>query len=475
MSDIDLDTIYRANCRTIDVNRSKIFQQVLSSFSATYVLACVIWVFGTNDGIAQNAVNCSPGLADLPAADLQSVPISAFINSLGVNLHIDQGYDPASYLEPLRYLGIRKARDGSRHLERMVSLANATGVKFSVVSGGDIEGYVETLRKLSRANALLAIEGPNEPNNFPIIYKGKKGGLLSDWLVVAEYQRDLYARVKADPDLRSYPVFGPSEMGAETENVGLQFLTIPETEQSLLPAGTRFADYANVHNYVSGVRPADDDNQAWNAADPTLRGRWDGLAGNHGITWRRGFRGYTNAQLEGLPRVTTETGADAGPDLKEQHRQGVILTNTYLAQFARGWAYTFIYELRDNEGGASLQGLYAGKRPKLAATYIHNLTSILAEKSGETSGEISAQSGHPRLQTASQTVHALSFLRGDGKHFVVVWSERVSGSDVSRISLPGRHQVTLYDITSGDTPVATLAATSEVCLTTTDHAVILEY
>ena len=39
--------------------------------------------------------------------------------------------------------------------------------------------------------------------------------------------------------------------------------------------------------------------------------------------------------------VTTETGWDA-PGAADERLQGVILVNTYLAQFKRGWRYTFI-------------------------------------------------------------------------------------------------------------------------------------
>ena len=49
--------------------------------------------------------------------------------------------------------------------------------------------------------------------------------------------------------LKDYPVWSITEGGAETDNVGLQFLTIPERAGTVMPAGTRYADYANVHNY----------------------------------------------------------------------------------------------------------------------------------------------------------------------------------------------------------------------------------
>ena len=161
--------------------------------------------------------------------------------------------------------------------------------------------------------------------------------------------------------------------------MGLQFLTIPAGAGTLLSDGTRFADYANVHNYVSGVNGGYADNQAWQAADPTLDARWDGLYGNYGRTWKAHFQGYSNALLEALPRVTTETGWDAATP-GDERIQGTVLVNTYLAQFKRGWRYTFIYQLGDGEGGGGNQGLFHQDwTPKLAATYIHNLTSILAD------------------------------------------------------------------------------------------------
>jgi hypothetical protein len=126
-------------------------------------------------------------------------------------------------------------------------------------------------------DALLAIEGPNEPNNWPITYYGQKGGGKSSWIPVAQFQKDLYSAVKRDLILKDYPVFHVSEGGAESENVGLQFLTIPKGAGTLFPDGTKYADYANVHNYVSGTAGGYEDNQAWKAADPTLNSHWDGL------------------------------------------------------------------------------------------------------------------------------------------------------------------------------------------------------
>ena len=75
--------------------------------------------------------------------------------------------------------------------------------------------------------------------------EGVKGGGhgSTTWVPLAKLQRDFYAAVKADPLLRKIPVWSPSEMGAEPDNVGLQFLVIPEGADTVMPAGTRYVDF----------------------------------------------------------------------------------------------------------------------------------------------------------------------------------------------------------------------------------------
>ncbi|WJR81421.1 glycosyl hydrolase [Bradyrhizobium sp. NP1] len=429
--------------------------------------------------------------ADAPSSTgVTATSSDTFLSSLGVNTHIDQGYNPYAYVEPLRYLGVRNIRDSHRHLTGHLMLHAQTGVMVDLL-GIDVSELTAAARILARAGALLAIEGPNEPNNFPITYKGRQGGGTSlkwlpawtpDWLVdllpsgvswlpVAELQRDLYSAVKNDPELSRYPVFHVSEGGAETDNVGLQFLTIPAGAETLLAEGTGFADYANAHNYVSGVRAGYVDNQAWQAADPVLDGRWDGLYGEYGRTWKRHFPGYSNAQLLTLPRVTTETGWDAASP-EEERTQGIVLVNTYLAQFKRGWRYTFIYQLGEGEGGGGNQGLFHPDwTPKLAATYIHNLTSILADN---------APVERPRqlnytIANAPPTVHDLLLQKSNGTFELIVWGEQVSGHSAITVDLgEPRPKVRIYDVTAGTTPIQVLTAVNSVPLTLSDHALVLE-
>ena len=422
--------------------------------------------------LAIGLLTCSRVTAD-DAGDktgVAAISADAFLSSLGVNTHVDQGYNAGSYVVPLRYLGVRNIRDSARNLFSSIMLHQQTGVQIDLL-GADVNDLVIAAKTLAKAGALLSIEGPNEPNNFPITYNGQPGGGTGSWLPVAQLQRDLYSAIKNDPELEQYPVFHVSEGGAETDNVGLQFLKISAGAETLLPDGTQFADYANAHNYVSGVRTGYVDNQAWQAADPTLNSHWDGLYGEYGRTWKKHFRGYSNAELETLPRVTTETGWDAAnPD--QERTQGTVLVNTYLAQFKRGWRYTFVYQLGEGEGGGGSQGLYHKDwTPKLAATYIHNLTSILADNIHvATPGKLDYS-----IANAPSTVHDLLLQKSSGAFELVVWGEQVRGANNITVKLGGTHpKVMIYDTTVGTTPIQILNNVNSVPLTISDHALIIE-
>lgn len=231
----------------------------------------------------------------------QATPAVDFLESIGVNSAIDRrGETLTQTIRSAKYLGIRWFRsgiEGNVSIADLIKLHQETGARFSWCpgsGGSDLPKLLDTARELTRADALLAFEGPNEPNNWSITYEGKKGGGQESWLPVAAFQRDLYRGVKSDPILRKYPVWGISEEGAETDNVGLQFLTVPEGASALAPDGTRYADDANIHNYVYHPNsPNPEDNKTWNASDPSAACKVDGLYGEVGVTWAHHYRGYS--------------------------------------------------------------------------------------------------------------------------------------------------------------------------------------
>jgi hypothetical protein len=413
-------------------------------------------------------------------------PVAHFLDSIGVvTTFPDRGQPLPKTVEMVKYAGFRWVRGGIEGLsargpttlQTYLDLHRQTGVRFSwgLVSGGNnLPKLIETGKELARADALLAFEGNNEPNNWGVTYQGEKGGgRAPSWLAVAKLQRDLYRSVKGDPLLAPYPVWSVSEGGAETNNVGLQFLTIPKSAGTLMPEGTRFADAANVHNYIYHPgSPGLMDNRTWNAADPTSLCKVDGLFGNYGITWAQHFRGYPEDQLITLPRVTTETGCTIGGPITE-HIQALNLLTMYLDQFKRGWSHTAVYLLRDrtDEGGNQSFGFFKSDyTPRQAAVYLHNLTTILAD-GGTFNRPVPLNYSIPEQPA---TVHDLLLLRHNGDFALIVWNERVKGSDEVTINL-GRpfRGVRIYDPTVGTDPIRTLGRTERLKLTLSDHPLIL--
>jgi hypothetical protein len=405
-----------------------------------------------------------------------AVPVNTFLNSIGVCAHVAQGVDaPSQSATALSYAGIRNLRDDGRPatVQAWITMHQSAGIRVCVLSNQDVASTIGMAKQLNAAGALLAVEGPNEPNNFPVTYQGQTSDYMTTFIPVAHFQRDLYAAIKADASLTGIPVFHASEAGgAEPDNVGLQFLTIPMGAGIAMPDGTTYADYANTHNYVCGHSSKLVDNVAWNASDPMLNGDWDGPYVEYGHTWHGGFTGYSNAELVKLPKVTTETGwVTSGSGAITEEQQGRLFMNLYLSAYKQGFAYTFIYMLRDDPA-QGYWGLFdTNYNPKKSGTYLHNLTTILADTGARTPGKLNYS-----IANEPATVHDLLLQKSDGAYALVVWDERPGGgSDDLAVTLgASRTTVAVYDPTAGTSPTQTLHTVSSVALTLNDHPVVIE-
>ena len=423
----------------------------------------------------------------LPGVAQAQTPTTAaragdFLQSIGANSAVSRrGETLQNTVNAAKYVGLGWIRSGYESdipITDLIALHAQTGVRFSygLLSGGtDIPRLLDGARQLAAADALLALEGPNEPNNWGVTYQGEAGGgRAPSWVAVAKLQRDLYATVKSDPVLKKYPVWSITENGAEADNVGLQFLTIPQGANCALPDGTRYADAANVHNYVYHPNsPGVEDNKTWNASDPGPACKVDGLYGEYGSTWAHHYPGYSTQALVTLPKVTTETGLTIGGAITED-THALNLMSTYLDQFKRGWSDTAVYLLRDrsDEGGNQQFGFFKPDyTPRKAAVYLHNLTTILADrKSIKTPGKLTYA-----IPNEPATVHDLLLQKSSGAFELVVWDEQVTGTSRVTVNLGrARSSVKVYDPTIGVTPTQTLRKVSSVPLTLTDHSVIIE-
>jgi hypothetical protein len=386
----------------------------------------------------------------------------------------------------MKYTGLRWLRCGFEDdapLEDFIRLYRATGTKFSygLLSGrSEIQRLIDEAKILAGESALIAIEGANEPNNWGITYQGEKGGAKESWLPIAKLHRDLYTAVKSNPVLKDYPVWSTCETGGQTDNTGLQFLTIPEGANTLMPDGTQYADYANCHNYIghpswSGLH----DNQTWLSSLPTKDTPVDGLYGNFGLTWAKKFPGYSDEELLTLPKVTTETGYHVGKDDDNvtEEIQARLYLNLYLSQFKQGWSYTAVYLLKGRANEPEHEGFAfytLDYQPRQAAHYMHNFTTILADDKDVTApGKLNYS-----IPSQPETTHDLLLQKSNGNFVLVLWGERFAsgGSDNIQLNLgKTRGKVRVYDPTLGTEAIQELENVDTVSLSLTDHPLIIEF
>jgi hypothetical protein len=479
-----------------------------------------------------------------PAIGPRVSAADAFLNSLGVNTNIIAGYDTNAGVEAaMEFTGQRLAREeathngGSAHPgtrdecavhAATITAANPAGVLFDVISITDVGGSGDTDdqnivdaqaqdEELAWCGALLQIEGPNEPNNEPFYYEGNYCSSGGSFLGCAKYMAALYAMHNAGtpnaactgpgentntaivggssdcctgagtgacPSLASYKVVHLSEGGAETDDQGLQFTTIPSGFNTIQPVGTVFSDVANLHNYIQGNGSAGTlaDGASWNAAS-RQSGLWDSMYGEYCVsTWGRGYPAIAAANCT-MPYYTTETGwqSNEGGGNITPYQQGVVETDFYGDNWLSGGLQTFIYLLYDNVNNAGYGEFYiynSAETPlqnaKPAGVYLHNLTSIIADTSSNFTPSLPAGlsvSGESTLD------HHLLLQKSNGTYELMAWGEAFVSETPSNetVNLGGTYPVVnVYDITD-KTATQSYKNVSSVPITLADHMIMIEF
>lgn len=407
-----------------------------------------------------------------------ATPAADFLKSIGANTAIStRGENLPTTVEIVNYLGLGFIRHEGGDYTSANELYRQTGAKINYLVGGapEFSNVIENARQMAEVGSLLSIEGPNEPNTWRITYQGQEGGGDISWLPVMKYQRDLYKAIKNDSVLKYYPVWMFTDNGAEFDNAGAQFITIPKGSGALMPEGTQLAEYATLHNYFShSTYGSLVDNITWRAASAEQEP--NNLYENYGVTWKKFYKGYQDEDLLTLPKVTTETGITVGTWNIDEEMQGKLLLNCYLSQFKRGYSYTAVYILRDrtDESGNQTFGFYRGDyTPRPAATYLHNMTTILSDEGSITPGQVDYS-----IPDQKATTHDLLLQKSNGTYELIVWGERYSsgGSDDVTVYLGETFEnVKVYDPLVGTDPVKTYQNVDSVKISVSDHPVIIEF
>jgi hypothetical protein len=375
----------------------------------------------------------------------QPMTAAEFINTLGVDSHVSTGaanyWNIPEVIADLKYLGISNIRDGDNgSLSSLITLAQA-GIKFDFLMAGGgaittahIQGEFSVINQVGDAvpGSVVAVEGANEINNFPITYNGVGGqqGAI-------ELQQAIYAMAHADTSLPGVSVYYFTGYDGGPD---------PATTPGL-------ADYDNQHPYPQNGEPP--------------------------LPWVNRTQALSNETPATGPAVYTETGySNSGIFGDNQGLQGqAAYTLDLLFDDAQnGIARTYLYELMEEGDGLGLFG--TNNAPTPAATAIHNLTSILAD-----SGTIS-----PSIKAANFSVsglpsdgHDMALIKSNGATDISVWAEpQITASNAGptnkvTVSLGATYQtVQVFDPTVSASPIQTFSDVSSVEVSVTDHPVIVQ-
>ncbi|MBR0926544.1 RHS repeat protein [Bradyrhizobium diazoefficiens] len=402
-------------------------------------------------------------------SDQTILSASGFINSIGVNTHAGFGWtgynNLALMVDDLEYLGVTHLRDAmgtSPAAQPVVDGLAAAGYKFDfLVSSAlpqtgttGLQNYIASLEKfaVSHPGSISAIEGLNEANHQPFSYNGS-----SSLSAAAQFQSALYQAVNANATLGSIPVY----------NLSLAYNDPQGYSQLGNMSGS--VDYANAHAYVSTSLTNG------SSISATLSAVMTAAPGKPVVITETGYTTQANTQYLGVNETV----------------QAKSILNTLVDAYKAGVSATYLYEMFDRDSSAGNTnpeanfGLFnSDGTPKLAATAIHNLTTILADD-----GKGSLQPTDPLNYTLSNmpaTGNSMVLGKSNGAYELVVWAEPKlwndsTDSEVSNtaqtvtVNLGGvHHSVKVYDTLTGTTAIASYTDVSSITIPVSDHPLIIE-
>ncbi|MBR0851324.1 hypothetical protein JQ543_26505 [Bradyrhizobium diazoefficiens] len=394
---------------------------------------------------------------------------ASFIDSIGINTHA--GYSWGAYnnaslvIDDLKYLGVTTVRDSFATDPSAVPVIDAlaaAGVKFDFVTSSDLPAsgstgltqYVASIDAFlaEHPGSVVALEGLNEANIQGFSYHGN-----SSLAAAAQFQADLYGAIKSDAHLGSVAVYN---------------MTLAYNDASgyaALGNLANYTDYSNAHAYVATSTP----NQY--GLDVSL----DTAA----------------TSATGKPSVITETGyttlASASGLGVDQTVQAKSILNLLVDSYSDGVKKTYLYELLDRDSSASNTdpeahfGLFnSDGTPKLAATALHNLTTILSDDGK--GGHTPTASLNYSLGNMPATGNSMVLGKSNGAYDLVVWAEPKLWNDATdtEVSNPTKsvavhlgavHQtVVIYDPLTGTVPIATYHNVQDFNVPVSDHPLIIE-
>ncbi|SCZ42152.1 hypothetical protein SAMN03080610_02870 [Afifella marina DSM 2698] len=396
--------------------------------------------------------------------DLKSaMSADAFVDTIGVNTHLnwtDTAYARAGLVESeLVYLGIDNLRDvipldfQAKVYEDFAAKGYDFNFLVQVVDGAPlIDQGVKAAADFLKAHpgSIDAIEAPNEINLWPASLAGKSGLAAGGTI-----QAHLYQAVNANAALGDVPV------------VGLSVAYANEKVMGSLGDLSKWADYGNAHIYFpNSLKPQE---------------QWDTILDASRIP------------TGDKPVVVTETGfytlSDTTMGVSEEVQAKQIL-NVLMDAAEDGVEKTYIYQLMDPYSDRNLDpennwGLFnADGSPKMAATALHNLTTILADNS-DVSAKVQGTLQYG-IENLPDTAKHMVLTEADGTVDLIIWneeliwdsataSEKAASAYVSTVTVESTADLSVYDpMVSGTKAIAQTEDGQRISFELSDHPIVIE-
>jgi len=370
---------------------------------------------------ALGCVVATGGTAQAAGGPRQAVAASAFIDSIGVNTHIDFVSIPAyanlrTTLDALTYLGVKNVRDDPQNPADVGPngwwqlVANATEVKFDAFMA---EGSVAQMRDdLTRAQSLAGqgllnfIEGGNEEDDP---YAVEHGNSLQE---AASFQRDIFRAGRA--------------LGLPVINIsfGQGWTAANDWRGNYDKVGdlSAYADYANAHTYPDGAP----------LSSIRMLNRNARIAAPH------------------RPVVVTEFGYDTNktdPLMAARYTLAGLLD-----AFKEGVVKTYIYALFD-DGSGKFGLMNANATPKPAGAALHTMIALLQDHGA---GAVAFKPGalDVSLGDSRPGDETLLMQSAGGTFWLALWNE-TAGPHTVTLSLRASAEIRVLDPVTGTGAIQT--------------------
>ena len=268
--------------------------------------------------------------------------------------------------------------------------------------------------------SVYAVEGPNEINNFPITWNGSANSTPNAVL----FQQSLYSQAKADASLPGVQVFYfTGYCCGETTGPN------PSTTSGL-------ADFDTQHPYPGSDNPP--------------------------LAWVNPATALPNESSPFGPAVYTETGYNTSDGGISTAAMGAWILDIFADDWLNNISQTYVYQLQ-SDSSSDGSGFYTSTNAVTpAAQYLHNFTSILND-TGSTAATFTPKAVSYTLSGSG--VSSFELQKSSGETDLVVWNETSAypgPATTATVTLPSAMQAVVYDPTQGTSAISTTASASSV-------------